>query len=131
MPDTIQGLLKYVPIVQAKVKQDTKKYGRKLRKASVFKKFRVQTIPVRPEIDSVAQPGVAAEIAEASISLSSLYPLRIIPLNVGSNRGFHNVFKDFYDEYVRPPVNKDRYFMLLLDAALYYSLIKVRGNMCE
>jgi len=131
MPETIDKLLEYVPLVLSKIKADVVEHGRKLRQKSLMKKFKVHTIPVRPEVNSTKYPGLKIDVAQASVSLSSLYPLNIIPINVGSKRGFMNIFKQFYDEYIRPPVNKDRYYMLMLDAALYYSLIKVSVYDCD
>ena len=126
-PTSFQELIGYADKVWSNVADDVRDYGRKLRRASLFYVYDVSTVPVRPNLDK-ADPGLKIKVEAASRSFSKLYPWTLVEDNIGTTAGFHTILKRFYDEWVRPVVNKDRYFMLNVDVDIYYKILRVICN---
>jgi hypothetical protein len=124
MPATFAALLSFAPSIQALLRKDQEGNADKLRRASVMYKYKVHSIPPKPEIVQGTEADLRATLA-ANVSLDDILPVAILPTNIGSWEGINRIFKDWYDEWIKPSVNKNRYHMLMVDVAIFYNLLIV------
>ena len=88
---------------------------------SVVKRYNVNRIPLKPEVDSKEEPELATVLDESRDGLRNFYPLDVLPENIGSNRGLLFLLRDLFSK----PLRTGHFSFLSVDCNIFVRMLKV------
>ena len=90
-------------------------------KDSVWHKFTVRKVPLKPDVDASIDPTLAAVLRESRDGLRNFFPLGMLTENIGSNRGLLLILKDLF----HTPRKPGQYSFLSVDCNIFLRMLKV------
>jgi hypothetical protein len=94
---------------------------------SLVKKYEVRNVPLKPDIDKV-EPRYREVLQESRDGMKSFYPMKIIPLNIGSNPGLVQVAMSTWDDH-RYCHRMFNYQYITADSNIFWRLCRVSNMM--
>ena len=126
MPPTVEKLFSYGDRVLGDLKRDQEENGNDLLADSYLLNYSVCTVPVLPLILRDDQENSMIKLNLRAQSCDHMLPVKLVDSNIAANEEVQKQLKEFYDEWLRPAVNKGRYFSLHCDCAIFWPIMKVR-----
>ena len=116
------NLLQHRPSVETTLR-NVLRFGNEYYDQSLVCKFDVRNIPLK--IDTSEYPDVADDVN--SFSMKNVRPLKLLDMNVGSNRGLICVLKHLMEVHgIDNPSSCNRYVNVNVDENIYWRILKVR-----
>jgi hypothetical protein len=91
-------------------------------KDSVCYKFAVRQVPLKPDVDVVSEPALAAVLSQSRDGLRNFFPMGMLSENIGSNRGLLLILKNLF----QAPPKPGHYSFLSVDCNIFLRMLKVR-----
>ena len=106
--------------------EEIDKLGYHLRVSSLVEKWDVNNIPLRPVLDEKKWPAEHARLAREHETQRFFCPYEIDPLNIGSNDGLLNIFRDWCEaQGILHNGLPSHYAVFSVDCNIYKRLMKV------
>ena len=90
---------------------------------SLVNRYDVRNVPLKPDIDKVEARYVDA-LKESRDGMKSFYPLRISPINIGSNRGLVKILAGIWEEH-KHSHNMSNYQYVTADCNIFWRACRV------
>ena len=90
---------------------------------SLVKKYEVRNVPLKPDVDKVEMRYRQA-LKESRDGMKSFYPMKISPLNIGSNSGLVQIAMSMWDEH-RYSHRMLNYQYIAADSNIFWRLCRV------
>lgn len=88
---------------------------------SLVKRFNVNNIPLKPVVSAATDSKLAALLAEKRDGLRNFFPMEVLPLNIGSNRGLLLILKQLFTQQRKP----GHFSFLTVDCNIFLRVLKV------
>lgn len=98
-------------------------FGVDLFEGSICVKLRVNTVPLKPEVNPESFPALKKNLLSRNETLQHFHPLGLFEMNPASNDGLYALFGKFFGD--GGLARSDRYLNVLCDVNLFNRMIKV------
>lgn len=100
--------------------------GNRYYDSSLCVKYKVNNVPLKPEVNPEVNPQLAELLAEGRDGLKYFHPMHIYQLNPGSDVGLHRYAAGIAYRIKNVAEMKNRYIPLKVDSNIFYRWLPVR-----
>jgi hypothetical protein len=98
---------------------------------SLTTQLQVDCIPLKPKHDKLRDARHVAAIKNSHDSLDTFYCDKIIPINIGANRGLLQILRDHMVDKCQLEEECTRYTVFNVDVDIYLRMMKVLTTVCQ
>lgn len=125
MPRDVEKLFSYKARILRELKRDEDEHGNDVYRNSMLVRYSICTVPVLPIMIGDVREEDREDLEWRAQACDHMLPVKMVESNIGSHLHLQEQLKAFYDEWLRPAINRRRYFSLHCDCAVFWPIMKV------